>query len=309
MSKITNQEIDLLINYANNDLDIWSRLLGCSLVSNTYGEGTINDISINKYGTYLEVSFLNGKKCKFNVSAFSQGYLTDLHIPEILHLEIVSYYDELSGYLSNRYKEKKEKEIIKLNEHLEKYNIKSLYYISHINNLSSIIEKGFFCRNLLLSNGIETTDISNERVQSRRMQHHQYVNFYIADNTPMLYVVIREHQDRIVLIEVDSLMVMVKRIRITDGNAASSTTTFYDDKECLCDLDWNIIKARRGAFTNEHKRIRAAEVLIENHVEPCCIKCVHVQSATVKEEARRLINRSGNEDISILKDLTINGIA
>lgn len=86
--------------------------------------------------------------------------------------------------------------------------IKKFWYITSINNLVSIFKRGILCRaeiNKAEINKFEipTTDISNRGVQKHRKGFHQLVPLFFADNTPMLYIKMKEASDAICLLEID----------------------------------------------------------------------------------------------------------
>lgn len=303
--------------FADSDLSIWEKLIDSEVKHIKFGVGLIDEIESVKNDIYITVTFINifiGDKQKiFHESSFLNGEFEEIEFDHSLIPGYKEYYNKLLAQKNKEtlFFEKQQentREYNKLKNYLEKFDIKSLWYITHINNVSSIIKKGIFCRDILQSKGIKVIDVSNEQVQFRRRQYHEYVNFYIADNTPMLYVVIRDYGDRIVMLEIDSLKVMQKDIIFTDGNAASNNTRFFSTFDCLSKLDWNIIKARRGAYSFDDKRIRAAEFLIKNNVEPGCIKGIHVQSSKSMDKVKGILNALGKNKIFIRKDLTMYGV-
>lgn len=79
-----------------------------------------------------------------------------------------------------------------------------LYHITHINNLSSIIKQGGLQSHITIQQqGIKYKDVANQDIQSRRNRTkiplgpggilHDYVPFYFAPRSPMLYYLYKQH--------------------------------------------------------------------------------------------------------------------
>lgn len=86
-----------------------------------------------------------------------------------------------------------------------------LYYITHITNLSSILEQEHLQLHLSIQqHGLDYEDIANQDVQFRRRETnipsgkggslHDYVSFYFASRSPMLYYLYKQklHQKDVV---------------------------------------------------------------------------------------------------------------
>lgn len=189
---------------------------------------------------------------------------------------------------------------------LNQYNIKSFYYITHIENLNSILEKGIFCKNLMEDKSHK--DISNGAVQRKRNGWHNYVPLFFADNTPMLYCVIKSYKNNIILLEIDKDIAFEKNMRFSDGNIACGGTKIYDKLDDLEQLDWSIIFNRKPACSKEWKRKRSAELLIPDKMNVSYISNIHVQE---KEQFLMVENtlKKHNLDkkINIANDLTEQG--
>lgn len=156
---------------------------------------------------------------------------------------------------------------------LNRYGIKSLWHITHINNLFNILKEGIKCRNQI--NNFQ--NIAAFNVLDRRPQwSKEYVPLFFASNTPMLYVVSEQHGcENLVVLEIDPSVLFLDKTIFSDGNIASSETSIYHILSDLENLDWGIIYSDKPAYSKEWKRKRSAEVLVHTNVLPCYIKKIH----------------------------------
>ncbi len=200
-----------------------------------------------------------------------------------------------------------------IKEQLQKYNIEKLYYMTHMNNISSILEHGILCYNR--ARYISHVSISDYHVQWRRDRRfieeyktiHDYVPLYFATHTPMQYV-ITHHEEKnyyinkvyLAFIEVDPIKVFQTRgVMFTDGNAASSETRRFKDIKDLEQLDWYIIKNKK-CFSREYKRKKSAEVLVPDRVSPDYFLGIIVSLEQVKEEILKKCSEVSRERLTKL---------
>ena len=122
---------------------------------------------------------------------------------------------------------------------------KEFYYITHIDNLKSILQHGILSRSKRRSlwNRIKfsnTKSIHNEDVIQRRKNKKfknkslwDYANVYFQARNPMLYTVTHNKfkAEDIIVLQINSDIIQGDNIGITDGNAASENTRIFGDKE------------------------------------------------------------------------------
>jgi hypothetical protein len=106
---------------------------------------------------------------------------------------------------------------------------------------------------------------------------HDYVPQYFGVHKPMQYVVTKKYvknQDTtITFIEIATAMVFKKKgVLYTDGNAASGDTEFFRDASGIDQINWKIVLHTPNCYSQEYKRIKCAEVLVPDRVDPICIK-------------------------------------
>ncbi len=162
-----------------------------------------------------------------------------------------------------------------------------IYHITHIDNLAPIIQAGGL-RGVgrLREQGAGYQSIAYPHIQDRRGgvrvpcgpggTLHDYVPFYFAPRSPMLYTINRgkvpgyaEGQAPIV-----HLVSSAQRVEaagpgfvFTDGHAIMSLTEFFEDLGHLGRIDWQVMRARQWADTqadSDRKRRRQAEFLVRD---------------------------------------------
>ncbi|MDA7967909.1 MAG: DUF4433 domain-containing protein [Gammaproteobacteria bacterium] len=198
-------------------------------------------------------------------------------------------------------------------EYLRDHHVASLFYLTPLANLESILAHGILC--LHAAGGLRREDISNDAVQRRREKWHGHVPLFFADNTPMLYEVCRSNLFA-VLLEISTAVANCGDVWFSDGNVASGESKEYNDPVALEKLDWSIIRSGEPAFgTDRHgrnwKRIRAAEVLIPGKCSAEHIQGVYYQPEPecIREKLQKILDNSPHSrEISLKPDLTPRGI-
>ncbi|MEW5827551.1 MAG: DUF4433 domain-containing protein, partial [Chloroflexota bacterium] len=164
--------------------------------------------------------------------------------------------------------------------------VKSLYYISHINNLSSILQYGILSHRQVDAGKIPFTPVYNPEIVANREQRltpdkkslWDYANVYFQPRNPMLYKVISETDKReVVIIGVKPQIVETKGAFISLGNAASSLSPLLDVKSGLQSINgeyWQIINNDWWKTEDGTKRKIMAECLVPNGIPPTEIHTV-----------------------------------
>ena len=210
-----------------------------------------------------------------------------------------------------------------------------------IKNLRNIFtQQALLSKIHLVHKNISFVSIANNDVQGLRSRIfifdaykntykplHEYVPFYFATHTPMLYVQYTNRiQEEIVIIEVRRSILTTPRVIFTDGNASmqqlskpgtervfikpatkqnpscyreykpqnmplggnSNRSNFYGDISFLKLLDWNIINDR-DFRDPERKRIKQAEILVPDRVPLENIEGISVSTMRMAERVNTLI--------------------
>jgi hypothetical protein len=185
------------------------------------------------------------------------------------------------------------------------YNIKSLWHITHRNNIVSILKYGILnhydAHNLKLNH----VDISDPNAQKWREKLdpfydrtiHSYAPLYFKSKNPMLYVR-QELQDNLCLLEISLCVLNQNDYLITDGNAACHNTLFSNTVNNLHHLPWDVLHAGFWYEFDDGKRKMCAEVLIYPKISPKYIDTIHCCSVNTYN-----IIQNCNKQVKLSPDL------
>ena len=164
-----------------------------------------------------------------------------------------------------------------------------LYHITYLDNLRGIVRDGCLHGYKQMHNsGLHPVNIAYPGIQDRRATTevpcgpggvlHDYVPFYFAPRSPMLYALHRNQvagysggQTTIVhlVTSVARLAETGHRFVFTDGHATMSFSRFFTDVADLDQIDWPIMQEQYWNDTPEdpdRKRRRQAEFLVYDRV-------------------------------------------
>lgn len=187
-----------------------------------------------------------------------------------------------------------------------------IFHITHLNNLSSILQAGgLLATARLQQTKISYRDISYEQIQDRRAQKcvpcgaggvlHDYVPFYFAPRSPMLYTIHRgnvagcpEGQTSILhLVTTAEVIASANHsFAFTDGHAVVDYSEFYDSLTDLKEVDWDIMQDRYWSDTDEdgdRKRRRQAEFLVHDFLPWQLIHEIGVINAQVQAQVQEIL--------------------
>ena len=185
--------------------------------------------------------------------------------------------------------------------------IKSLYYITHIDNLPSIFERG-----ILSPKRIEAEDAQfismfkgktegKNNINKRSMIKPQnsgknlvnYANLYFQPRNPMMYRSIFERgEDKLAVLEIANSILTQPELVITDGNPVDELTQFYPGLQGLKRLQqqWKIIQNEWWKKCDGSKRRIMAECLVPDFVKPGHIRSVIVAKDETKNWVSGIID-------------------
>ena len=178
--------------------------------------------------------------------------------------------------------------------------IESLYYITHKDNLSSILESGIFSSDRAEAEGLHSTPVYDGRgVEQRNSKTTDgislwvYANLYFQPRNAMMYRIIHQKDLKdLAVVGINKKVLDEADVVITDGNAANETTQFYCLSEGL-----KILKRHGSIIQNDwwnnsdgSKRKMMAECLIPNYVKPAYIHSVYVADNTLQNEIKKIVN-------------------
>ncbi|GIV86884.1 MAG: Appr-1-p processing protein [Chloroflexus sp.] len=187
---------------------------------------------------------------------------------------------------------------------MSKRAVKSLFYITHINNLGSIFQLGILSHRQVIERGLCFTPIYNKEIVEHRLQRltpddkslWEYANVYFQPRNPMLYKVLRGNDKKdVVILGIKPQILDNKGAFIALGNAASSLTELLDVKTGLKRITgreyWNILNSDWWKDEDGTKRKIMAECLIPNSVPPDAIHSVYVVNNGVAEQIRPWLSK------------------
>jgi len=199
-----------------------------------------------------------------------------------------------------------------------------IYHITNINNLPRIIQTGgLWCDTERVQQGFDCVGIAHENLKQRRARTpvrnraglviaaggvlSDYVPFYIANRSPMLFSIHRGQVvgydggqgDVIYLVSlVEQALVGNRSWCFTDGHAVEAMSEFYENAEHLDKIDWEVIRARYWSDTQEdpdRKRRKQAEFLIHQSVPWRWFHCVGVIDHRRAQQVREIIAGAGHQ--------------
>ena len=192
-----------------------------------------------------------------------------------------------------------------------------VYRIIHFQNLGYILQNGIYYRNSPEFDpnyvNIGSTEIINYRDHVivpcfPGTTVNEYVPFYFGVRTPMLYKIKTGHgvqkrpQHEIIYVCCKLLDIINSDLQwcFTDGNAATSITSFYNNVDELEQLDWKSIKATEWSDNNsdgdtDRMRKKHSEFLVKDHVPAEYIKAVVVFNEERKQYVQNLLEVNDSE--------------
>jgi hypothetical protein len=182
------------------------------------------------------------------------------------------------------------------------FKIRYLYYITHIDNLPSILKYGILSHKQVEERQISYTPIYDKEIIENRRNRiipdgsdrnlWDFANVYFQPRNPMLYRVICEKSvNDLVVIALKSDILNYNDIFITTGNAVSSTTEILPAKEGKQAL-YKLTKILDKEWWTEEsgdKRKIMAECLVPKTISPEYIHTIYVVSHDIANKVRRLL--------------------
>jgi len=191
-----------------------------------------------------------------------------------------------------------------------------IYHITHINNLENIVNSGFLLPdNQVQGTGIQNTNIGHRHIKERRARREvqvssggvlaDYVPFYFAPRSPMLYVInsggIEGYSDgqTPVLHLVTDLEIVVeagKGYCFTDRHAELAWAKYYEDIQQIEHVvDWNVMQQRYWSNTDEEKEKRQAEFLVHQNFEWTFIQKIGVISTEIARQVDAILESAKHQ--------------
>lgn len=207
--------------------------------------------------------------------------------------------DEIKSNVGNFLQFSENRDVISRRQRLNEQQLSNipfggLFYITHIDNIESILKHGILSHNLANEMNLEKVDISNQAVNARRNRFettlganiHDFAPLYFNHKNPMLYTLCK-NKDRndLVLLRINPHILLADNVSFSDGNAATRTTSFFKNIVDFNKINWQLIK--QGSWYNyqfgieEGRRIMCSEALVKNKIETYFINDIYVYDTIV----------------------------
>ena len=186
-----------------------------------------------------------------------------------------------------------------------KVGIEGLYYITHFENVPSILKWGVLSHELVQKKGIKYAQIYNSNIVNNRSQKTiedkslwEFANLYFQPRNAMLYS-LKEKKIEIAIICIKRDILKKRNAYITTGNAAARDSKIFPIQEGRSylpkirdeiDKDW--WKPEDGS-----KRKMMAEFLVPDLVAPNYIQGIYVASDKAREKLKQVIIESEYSDL------------
>lgn len=182
----------------------------------------------------------------------------------------------------------------------KKYEIKSLFYITHVENLPSILQRGILSHAQIEAKNIpckaiyDTEIVSNRKAKPTpdRGSLWDYANLFFQPRNPMMYRVVHHAgKSELAVIGVTPDVLDANGVWVTDGNAANGPTSFYRTSEGLKVIrnQWPIIQAEYWRSDDGSKRKIMAECLVPEAISPDHIHTIFVADQEAKARAESIL--------------------
>jgi hypothetical protein len=181
---------------------------------------------------------------------------------------------------------------------------RGFYYITHIDNLPSILQRGILCHRAIEEEQIGFTKIYNEEIVNKRetkiipnaRELWNYVNLYFQARNAMLYRILRSgrNSEDIIIIGLKNELLYKEGVYISDGNAASDNTNFYSSSKIGKHIKEIRKKTDKEWWSTEDgsKREVMAECLVPSKVESDYISEIYVPNSNLLKKARAVCNEN-----------------
>lgn len=186
-----------------------------------------------------------------------------------------------------------------------KVGFEGLYYITHIDNVISILQRGILSHQRMTQGDIDFTPIYDSEIISNRKQRKvdenrglwDFANLYFQPRNAMLYRLVRDLTKKKVAILLISPEILNRTdIYIANGNAASYNSRIFSSEEGrrIASNIRNEIDKEWWMDSDGSKRKIMAECLVPESVSPDLIRGIYVANESTKSELEQLILHSSS---------------
>ena len=186
-----------------------------------------------------------------------------------------------------------------------KKEVEGLYYITHVNNLPSILQQGILSHRQVLERQLDFTAVCNaDIVSNRRLRFTpqqkslwDYANLYFEARNAMLYKVLFYGVDRATeytaIVKIRQEVLFLDDVLIADGNAASAETKIGRPSSTQLTRIAQQVDLEYWSATDGSKRQLQAEALVPDLVPPRYIEGIYVASITSRQRVENQLSAAG----------------
>lgn len=179
----------------------------------------------------------------------------------------------------------------------KKPEIRNLYYITHVDNVKSIVRDGILSHAVVEELHVEHKQIYDAAIVGRRSKRMapdgqtlwHFANLYFQARNPMLYRVLREKgPGEVAVLEVGREALYIDGAFISVGNAAAAESEILPAKDGLKKIEaiWPEISSEWWRANDGSKRRIMAECLVPNRIPPELVHAVYVYGHDLAGELR-----------------------
>ncbi len=188
---------------------------------------------------------------------------------------------------------------------MKRRSVQWLYYITHVDNITSMLTRGIYSHERIEAEKIPFTRIYDEGIVSNRhsitvpdgRNLWHFANVYFQARNPMLYRVIHERkEDDIAVVALRPELLERPDVYITTGNAAhSSSDILYPDeaKKHLSQIVKDSVELEWWNAEDGSKRKIMAECLVPDVIPPAMIQTIYVAKSKTRQKVNEMAGRTG----------------
>lgn len=199
-----------------------------------------------------------------------------------------------------------------------------IYHITHLDNLPAILEQGgLWCDRESAQRGLLKVGIAHAHIKERRARRKvpvaaggtlaDYVPFYFAPRSPMLYAVHRGQvvdyrggQSAVVhlVATAESVAASETPFGFTDGHADMALSRFFSDLADLKNVDWKMMRETYWNDTEadgDRKRRRQAEFLMHRFFPWPLVTEIGVINKAVAEKVTHALGKASHQPVVSVK--------
>lgn len=193
-----------------------------------------------------------------------------------------------------------------------------IFHITQKDNLRKIVDSGgLIAQSQIQAQQVQYCNIAHSSIQDRRSHTpvpcgpegylHDYVPFYFAPRSPMLYAIHMGNVDGCTAGQGDIIYLVTTAQKIasanhpyvfTDGHGIMAMSDFYEDLRYLDEVDWQVMKAKYWNDTNtdpDRKRRRQAEFLVFQKLPWAMIEEITTIDEKMRSHVQGIMSKSKHQ--------------